>query len=62
MLHVGSVVIGAADVARAADFWCRALGYEPRDGEVRDDWAVLVPAVLADTEGNRFCVIDTARG
>jgi len=124
MLHVGSVVLGAADVGRAANFWSRALGYVPRDGEVKDDWVVLVPGdggpgtpialglsespvqehprvhvdlyagdaadqaaevdrlvglgarhvdwdlypddpdfvVLADTEGNRFCVIDTARG
>lgn len=115
--------MGAADVRRAAKFWCRALGYVPRDGEVEDDWTVLVPAdgragpglalglsetpvqehprvhldlftgdaadqaaeverlislgaervdwdrypddpdfiVLADTEGNRFCVIDTGR-
>jgi hypothetical protein len=123
MLSVGTVVMGAADVRRAAQFWTRALGYVPRDGLVEDDWAVLVPAagaegtrialglsetpvqdhprvhldlyagdaadqaaeverlvslgasrvdwdlypedadfiVLADTEGNRFCVIDTVR-
>jgi catechol 2,3-dioxygenase-like lactoylglutathione lyase family enzyme len=123
MLRIGTTVVGAADVRRAADFWCQALGYVPRDGEVDDDWTVLVPAdgpgpglalglsttpvpdhprvhldlyagdaadqaaevrrlialgaervdwdmypddpdfiVLADTEGNRFCVIDTGRG
>jgi catechol 2,3-dioxygenase-like lactoylglutathione lyase family enzyme len=124
MLSVGTVVMGAADVRRAAEFWTRALGYVPRDGVVEDDWVVLVPAegepgtrialdlsetpvqehprvhldlyagdaadqaaeverlvalgadrvdwdlypddpdfvVLADTEGNRFCVIDTGRG
>ncbi|MGW5474930.1 VOC family protein [Streptomyces chartreusis] len=106
---------------RAAEFWSRALSYVARDGEVKDDWAVLVPAdgsgaalaldlsttpvqelprihldlyagdavdqqaevarlislgaegvdwdcypddadfvVLADPEGNRFCVIDTS--
>ena len=112
--------MGAADVRRAANFWCQALNYVPRY-EVVDDWAALVPAdgrpgpglslgwsespiqdhprvhldlyagdaadqatevqrlvalgaervswdgygadsdfvVLADTEGNRFCVIDT---
>jgi len=123
MLSVGTVVMGAADVRRAAAFWGRALGYVPRDGSVDDDWVVLVPAdggagtrvalgrsetpvqehprvhldlyagdaadqsaevqrlvslgadrvdwdmypedldfvVLADTEGNRFCVIDTGR-
>jgi catechol 2,3-dioxygenase-like lactoylglutathione lyase family enzyme len=124
VLSVGTVVMGAGDVRRAADFWCRALGYVPRDGVIEDDWVVLVPAgggdgtrlalglsetpvqthprvhldlyagdaadqaaeverlvalgatrvawdlypddpdfvVLADTEGNRFCVIDTGRG
>jgi catechol 2,3-dioxygenase-like lactoylglutathione lyase family enzyme len=124
VLSVGTVVMGAADVRRAADFWTRALGYVPRDGVVEDDWVVLVPAgggagtrialglsdtpvqehprvhldlyaggaadqaaeverlvalgasqvdwdlypedpdfvVLADPEGNRFCVIDTGRG
>ncbi|MEU9254984.1 VOC family protein [Streptomyces sp. NPDC048270] len=122
MLSIGTIVMGAADVRRAAEFWGRALGYVPRDGEVADDWAVLVPAdgagpglalgrstspvqehprvhldlyaadaaeqeaevarlvslgarrvdwdsypedpdfvVLADPEGNRFCVIDTSR-
>jgi catechol 2,3-dioxygenase-like lactoylglutathione lyase family enzyme len=44
MLSVGSVVMGAGDIRRAADFWCQALGYEPRDGEVEEDWVVLVPA------------------
>ena len=120
MLRIGTIVVGAADVRRAANFWCQALNYVPRY-EVADDWAVLVPAdgrpgpglslarseapvqdhprvhpdlyagdaadqaaeverlialgaervawagyaadsdfvVLADTEGNRFCVIDT---
>jgi catechol 2,3-dioxygenase-like lactoylglutathione lyase family enzyme len=122
MLRIGTTVMGATDVRRAAEFWCRALGYVPRDGEVEDDWVVLVPVggsgpglalgrsetpvqerprvhldlyagdaadqaaeverlislgaervdwdlypagadfvVLADTEGNRFCVIDTGR-
>lgn len=119
MLTIGTIVLGAADVRRAAAFWSAALGYVPRDGD--DDWTVLVPAsgggpgialgrsgtpvqehprvhldlyaddaadqaaqverlialgaervdwdlypqdpdfvVLADTEGNRFCVIDTS--
>jgi catechol 2,3-dioxygenase-like lactoylglutathione lyase family enzyme len=119
MLRFGSVVLGAADVARAQAFWTRALGYVPREAP-EDDWVVLVPAdgagpqvalqrsatevqdhprvhldlyagdaadqaaeverlvalgarrvewdsypddadfvVLADPEGNRFCVIDT---
>ncbi len=122
MVSIGSIVLGAADVRRAAEFWTRALGYVPRRGEVEDDWTVLVPpgesgprlsiglsatpvqdhprvhldlyagdaedqaaevkrlvdlgaervdwdsypgdpdfVVLADTEGNRFCVIETGR-
>ncbi|MFE3107491.1 VOC family protein [Kitasatospora indigofera] len=123
MLRIGTVVLGVQDVRRAAEFWGRALGYVPRDGEPSDDWVVLVPAsgtgtpvalgrsvtpvqehprvhldlyaddaaeqaaevdrlvalgavwvdwdsypedpdfiVLADPEGNRFCVIDSAHG
>jgi catechol 2,3-dioxygenase-like lactoylglutathione lyase family enzyme len=117
--------MGVSDMRRAVAFWMDALGYVPRDGEVEDDWAVLVPSngsgaplalqlgqssttgethprvhldlypegasdqaaevdrllslgaervdwdlypedpdfvVLADTEGNRFCVIDTTIG
>ncbi|WP_371581859.1 VOC family protein [Streptomyces sp. NBC_01314] len=121
MLRIGSVVLGASDVRRAAVFWTEALGYVPRE-EPEDDWVVLVHpqgtgaqislgrsetpsqerprvhldlyagdaedqaaeverllglgarrvdwddypedadfVVLADTEGNRFCVIDTGR-
>ena len=122
MLKIGTVVLGVADVRRAADFWMQALHYVPREGTVGDDptWTVLAPAdgsgaslalglsetpvqehprvhldlyagdaadqaaeverlvslgakcvdwdlypddpdfvVLADPEGNRFCVIDT---
>lgn len=124
MLSIGTIVLGSADVRRAVEFWTSALGYVPRDGEVDDDWAVLVPGdgasgaalalmlsttpvqehprvhldlyagdaadqaaeverlvalgaervdwdlypegpdfvVLADPDGNRFCVIDTGRG
>ncbi|MFJ9339177.1 VOC family protein [Streptomyces sp. NPDC101733] len=125
MLNIGTIVIGAQDVRRAARFWGGALGYVPRDGVTEDDWIVLVPSsgpvgapglalgrsttpvqerprihldlyaadaaeqkseverlvglgarhvdwdsypedpdfvVLADTEGNRFCVIDAAHG
>ncbi|MGP4019291.1 VOC family protein [Saccharopolyspora sp. 5N708] len=116
-VRVGSIVMGALDVRRAMEFWCRALGYVPRD-EPEDTWVVLTPAsgdgpnislglsetpvqhrprvhldlytgdqaaeverllglgasrvdwqdypadadfvVLADPEGNRFCVIDHA--
>lgn len=100
-------------VRRAAEFWGKALGYVPRDGQIEDDWGILVPengngpalaldasdrmhldlytdsaeeqqaeierlmtlgakrvqwtypadadfVVLADTEGNLFCVVDTS--
>ncbi len=125
MLKIGTIVLGVADVQRAANFWTQALHYVPREGTVVDDptWTVLVPAdgsgaslalglsetpvqehprvhldlyagdaadqaaeverlvslgaarvswdlypdapdfvVLADPEGNRFCVIDTGHG
>lgn len=118
MVSIGTVVMGASDVRRAADFWAAALGYVERE-PLEEDWVVLVPAegpgvglslglsdspvqeaprvhldlysgdqaaeverltglgarrvewpyppdpdfvVLADTEDNRFCVIDTTRG
>ncbi|MFE0583241.1 MULTISPECIES: VOC family protein [unclassified Streptomyces] len=123
MLTIGTIVMGAEDVRRAAAFWSGALGYVPRDGAVDDGWTVLEPAdgagpalalgrsitpvqrrprvhldlyaadaaeqaaevarlvslgarhvewdsypenpdfvVLADPEGNRFCVIDATHG
>jgi hypothetical protein len=43
MLRLGTIVMGAADVRRAVEFWTRALDYVPRDA-VEDDWAVLLPA------------------
>lgn len=118
-MRIGSVVMGASDVRRAAAFWKAALGYTERE-PATDDWVVLVPergpgpglslgrsdvpvqevprvhldlyteeqdaevarllglgaaevdwklypedpdfVVLADPEGNRFCVIDTTHG
>jgi len=42
MLRIGTVVLGVADVPRAARFWTAALGYVPRD-EPEDTWVVLVP-------------------
>ncbi|CAM5589453.1 hypothetical protein SCALM49S_00513 [Streptomyces californicus] len=115
MVHIGTVVMGAMDVARAAAFWKAALTYterEPGDGRLggagpgrgsgvgvalaldvpgeevpgststshpdtqeaeverliglgatRVAWDLYPPdpdfVVLADPEGNRFCVIDT---
>ena len=46
MLKIGTVVLGVADVRRAAHFWMQALHYVPRQGTVEDDptWTVLVPA------------------
>jgi hypothetical protein len=116
MLRLGSTVLGASDVRRATEFWCRALGYVPRDEVIDETFVVLAPpngvgqnisimlsetpvqdrprvhldlytaepakeidrllelgasrvdwtdyppdadfTVLADPEGNRFCVID----
>lgn len=39
-LCIGSVVLGAEDVARAVEFWCAALGYRPRE-DPEPTWAVL---------------------
>lgn len=123
MLRLGTVVMGAADVDRAAQFWSAVFGYDivPFDTE-SDGFTLLVPpdrvgtriavhrssvpvqeqprvhidlvvddaaeqaaevarlvglgatrvawdypddpdfVVLADTEGNRFCVIDASHG
>ncbi len=123
VLSIGTVVLGVDDMRRAIAFWTEALDYVPREGEIGDDWSVLVPSdgigtalafqlssspledhprihldlyagdasdqaaevdrlvsigaervdwdlypddpdfvVLADTEGNLFCVIDTSAG
>lgn len=45
-LCIGSIVIGAADVHRAVQFWCAALACRPRE-DPEPDWAVLVPTVGA---------------
>lgn len=42
-LHIGSVVVGADNVDRAVQFWCAALGYQPREERPQTDWAVLAP-------------------
>ena len=123
MLRLGTVVLGADDVDRAAAFWAGAFGYEVvRFPDSDDDFTILVPpdrvgtriavhrsvtpaqarprvhidlvvespaeqasevdrlvslgatrvdwsypddpdfVVLADTEGNRFCVVDSSHG
>lgn len=123
MLALGTIVLGAEDVDRAATFWASALGYEVvRFPEAEDGFTILVPpdrmgtrlavhrsstpvqerprvhvdlvvgsaaeqssevarllglgatrvpwsrpddsdvVVLADTEGNRFCIVDADHG
>ncbi len=47
MLELGAVVLGVADIPRAAEFWCRALGYELLDGGF-NGWAT----VLAPSDGS----------
>jgi|SRR6056297_2960488 len=122
MLRLGTVVLGADDVARAVRFWSSALGYEVVEfADSGDDFTILVPpdrigtrialhrsgtpfqerprvhldlivdsaaeqssevdrlvglgatrigwdyptnadfVVLADSEGNRFCIVDAGR-
>jgi catechol 2,3-dioxygenase-like lactoylglutathione lyase family enzyme len=123
VIRLGTVVVGAGDVARAVSFWSSVLGFDPiRFEGADDDFTILVPptregtrvaihrsdarpadhprvhvdlvvdshaeqlaeverliglgatrvdwdypdepdfVVLADTEGNRFCVVDVSHG
>ena len=123
MLRLGSIVLGADDVDRAAAFWANVFGYEAVTfPDSDDDFTILVPpdrigtrialhrsvtpsqelprvhidlvvdspveqlseidrlvglgatrvfwnypsdpdfVVLADTEGNRFCIVDASHG
>lgn len=43
VVRIGSIVMGVSDVRRAMEFWCRALGYVPREAP-EDTWVVLTPA------------------
>jgi catechol 2,3-dioxygenase-like lactoylglutathione lyase family enzyme len=43
MVHLGVVVLGVADVQRAAAFWCAALGYEVRSDGF-GGWATVLTA------------------
>lgn len=43
MVRIGTVVMGASDVRRAAEFWKAALGLVERE-PAEEDWVVLVPA------------------
>ncbi len=49
MLSIGTVVLGVADIPRAARFWSEALNYVPRDDEGDDTYVVLVPAAGTGT-------------
>lgn len=42
-LRIGAVVMGASDVQRGVDFWCRTLGYVRRSHEQDDAFVVLTP-------------------
>lgn len=60
MIRLGTVVLGASAVGRAAAFWSTVLGYDPRvswDYPTDPDFVVL-----SDTEGNLFCVVDASQG
>lgn len=46
-----SVVVGAHDPRRLAEFWCRVL--DVRIAEEEPDWVQLTP----DPEGNEFCLV-----
>lgn len=61
MLRIGSIVIRVDDLERQAAFWCAALGYE-RTARWDRPPADADHVILADPEGNRFCVIDAGTG
>ena len=52
MLKIGSVVWGVRNVARAIDFWCKALGYRLLR-QPDDTWAILIPK---DGEGAQLAI------
>jgi catechol 2,3-dioxygenase-like lactoylglutathione lyase family enzyme len=69
MATIGSIVLGVNDLQRVLSFWTEALAEIERLlslGAQRVDWDLSPEdpdfTVLADPEGNRFCVIDTSRG
>jgi len=43
VLTIGLIALGVSDVGRAAEFWCQALGYEPREDGFGGWATVLVP-------------------
>jgi len=42
VIEIGAIVWGVKDVARAVEFWTRALNYELKY-PMADDWAILAP-------------------
>ena len=40
-LHLATVVVNVADMARAVDFWSSALGYQPREDRWDDHFMML---------------------
>ena len=40
-LHLGTVVINTSDLRRAVDFWCAALGYQPREATWDPEFMML---------------------
>jgi catechol 2,3-dioxygenase-like lactoylglutathione lyase family enzyme len=42
-LHLATVVINTSDMRRAVDFWCAALGYQPRDATWDPEFMMLQP-------------------
>jgi catechol-2,3-dioxygenase len=48
------------DLRRLADFWCEVLGYrilEEKDGWIEIGQGEQTWVVMADPEGNEFCVL-----
>jgi catechol 2,3-dioxygenase-like lactoylglutathione lyase family enzyme len=41
-LHLATVVVNVADMARAVAFWSAALGYEPRERDLDPEFMMLV--------------------
>jgi hypothetical protein len=66
VLRIGSIVLRVDDLQGQTAFWRAALGYVRRDDGASDDFGLLGPSDgvgpnLSLDEGNRFCVVDTAR-
>ena len=50
VIRLGTVVLGAVDVARAVSFWSQVLGYEPvRFPDADNEFTILVPPGGAGT-------------